>query len=154
MPHKASHLPSKMKMGASLKAVDQTLKTEACKGYNLKDCLHYQQKIEQITEMFERIYGLPDLSFFASSSEKINAANRKIPKRKAVEPPPEETDSEKCRRHQEMQKRIKMANGILSFLEHCIRSEKEFPDLTDDDALVGLQKEHEELSAQQESKPG
>ncbi|GFV91284.1 hypothetical protein TNCV_898031 [Trichonephila clavipes] len=79
---------------------------------------------------------------------------QKDPKRKAVEPPPEETDSDKCRRHQEMQKRIKMTNGRLSFLEHCIRSEKEFPDLTDDDALVGLQKEHEELSAQQEQTLG
>ncbi|GFV47524.1 hypothetical protein TNCV_904851 [Trichonephila clavipes] len=47
-----------------------------------------------------------------------------------------------------------MTNGRLSFLEHCIRSEKEFPDLTDDDALVGLQKEHEQLSAQQEQTLG
>ncbi|GFU73146.1 uncharacterized protein TNCV_294321 [Trichonephila clavipes] len=56
------------------------------------------------------------------------------PKRIAVEPPPEETDTDKCRRHKEMQKRIKMTNGRLSYLEHCIRSEKEFPDLTDADA--------------------
>ncbi|GFV61431.1 nucleic-acid-binding protein from transposon X-element [Trichonephila clavipes] len=61
---------------------------------------------------------------------------QKDPKRKAVQPPPEETDNDKCRRHKEIQKRIKMTNGRLSFLEHCIQSEKEFPDLTDDDALV------------------
>ncbi|GFU91776.1 hypothetical protein TNCV_3191631 [Trichonephila clavipes] len=61
---------------------------------------------------------------------------QKDPKKKAVEPPPEETDNDKCRRHKEIQKRIKMTNGRLSFLEHCIQSEKEFPDLTDDDALV------------------
>ncbi|GFW04825.1 nucleic-acid-binding protein from transposon X-element [Trichonephila clavipes] len=99
-------------------------------------------------------YGLPDLSFLNHPPGKDQRRKQKDPKRKAVEPPPEETDSEKCRRHQEMQKRIKMANGRLSFLEHCIRSEKEFPDLTDDDALVGLQKEHEELSAQQEQTLG
>ncbi|GFT86880.1 hypothetical protein TNCV_4599771 [Trichonephila clavipes] len=48
---------------------------------------------------------------------------QKDPKRKAVEPPPEVTESDKCRRHKEIQKRIKMTNGRLSFLEHCIRSE-------------------------------
>ncbi|GFV03934.1 hypothetical protein TNCV_2517501 [Trichonephila clavipes] len=42
-------------------------------------------------------------------------------------------------------------NGRLSFLEHCIQSEKEFPDLTDDDALVGFQNE---LSSQKEQKLG
>ncbi|GFU65829.1 hypothetical protein TNCV_567381 [Trichonephila clavipes] len=72
------------------------------------------------------------------------------PKRIAVEPPPEETDTDKCRRHKEMQKRIKMTNGRLSYLEHCIRSEKEFPDLTDADALVKFQNEHDELSSQKE----
>ncbi|GFV35334.1 nucleic-acid-binding protein from transposon X-element [Trichonephila clavipes] len=99
-------------------------------------------------------YGLPDLSFLHHPPGKDKRRKQKDPKRKAVEPPREETDSDKCRRHQEMQKRIKMTNGRLSFLEHCIRSEKEFPDLTDDDALVGLQKEHEELSAQQEQTLG
>ncbi|GFW97368.1 hypothetical protein TNCV_1091421 [Trichonephila clavipes] len=99
-------------------------------------------------------YSLPDYSSMLSPTGKDKRRKQKDPKRKAIEPPPEETDSEKCRRHQEMQKRIKMANGRLSFLEHCIRSEKEFPDLTDDDALVGLQKEHEELSAQQEQTLG
>ncbi|GFX08206.1 nucleic-acid-binding protein from transposon X-element [Trichonephila clavipes] len=79
---------------------------------------------------------------------------QKDPKRKAVEPPPEETDSDKCRRHKEIQKRIKMMNGRLSFLEHCIQSEKEFPDLTDDDALVGFQNEHDELSSQKEQNLG
>ncbi|GFX42549.1 hypothetical protein TNCV_260852 [Trichonephila clavipes] len=76
------------------------------------------------------------------------------PKRIAVKPPPEETDTDKCRRHQEMQKRIKMANGRLSYLEHCIRNEKEFPDLTDADALVKFQNEHDELSSQKEQKLG
>ncbi|GFW29802.1 hypothetical protein TNCV_3936691 [Trichonephila clavipes] len=76
------------------------------------------------------------------------------PKRIAVEPPPIETDTDKCHRHQEMQKRIKMANGRLSYLEHCIRSEKEFPDLTDADALVKFQNEHDELSSQKEQNLG
>ncbi|GFW37109.1 hypothetical protein TNCV_5020071 [Trichonephila clavipes] len=79
---------------------------------------------------------------------------QKDPKRKATEPPPKETDNDKCRRHKEIQKRIKMMNGRLSFLEHCIQSEKEFPDLTDDDALVGFQNEHDELSSQKEQNLG
>ncbi|GFW13298.1 hypothetical protein TNCV_3767151 [Trichonephila clavipes] len=79
---------------------------------------------------------------------------QKDPKKKAVESPPEETDNDKCRRHKEIQKRIKMMNGRLSFLEHCIQSEKEFPDLTDDDALVGFQNEHDELSTQKEQNLG
>ncbi|GFX62254.1 hypothetical protein TNCV_3306281 [Trichonephila clavipes] len=79
---------------------------------------------------------------------------QKEPKNKAAEPPPEETDNDKCRRHKEIQKRIKMTNGSLSFLEHCIKSEKEFPDLTDDDALIGYQKEHDELSSLKKHKLG
>ncbi|GFU49365.1 hypothetical protein TNCV_974751 [Trichonephila clavipes] len=79
---------------------------------------------------------------------------QKEPKKKAVEPPPGETDIDKCRRHKEIQKFIKKTNGRLSFLEHCIKSEKEFPDLTDDDALVGYEKEHDELSSQKEHKVG
>ncbi|GFY28296.1 uncharacterized protein TNCV_4396301 [Trichonephila clavipes] len=79
---------------------------------------------------------------------------QKEPKKKAAEPPPEETDNDKCRHHKEIQKRIKMTNGRLSFLEHCIKSEKEFPDLTDDDALIGYQKEHDELSSLKEHKLG
>ncbi|GFX11314.1 hypothetical protein TNCV_2803781 [Trichonephila clavipes] len=75
---------------------------------------------------------------------------QKDPKKKAVEPPPGETDNDKCRRHKEIQKNIKMKNGRLSFLEHCIQSEKEIPDLTDDDALVEYQKEYDELSSQKE----
>ncbi|GFW55723.1 hypothetical protein TNCV_121071 [Trichonephila clavipes] len=70
---------------------------------------------------------------------------QKDPKKKSVEPPPEETDNDKCRRHKEIQKRIKMMNGRLSFLEHCIQIEMEFPDLTDDDALVGFQNEMNSL---------
>ncbi|GFT39541.1 hypothetical protein TNCV_591681 [Trichonephila clavipes] len=88
----------------------------------------------------------------------VNRTNKRRkqpePKRIAVEPPPEETDTDKCRRHQEMQKRIKMTNGRLSYLEHCIRSEKEFPDLTDADALVKFQNEHDELSSQKEHNLG
>ncbi|GFY05985.1 nucleic-acid-binding protein from transposon X-element [Trichonephila clavipes] len=95
-------------------------------------------------------YTLPDYSMFYPTG-KDKRRKQKDPKRKAVEPPPEETDSEKCRRHQEMQKRIKMANGRLSFLEHCIRSEKEFPDLTDDDALVGLQKNMNSLLSREQT---
>ncbi|GFU44504.1 hypothetical protein TNCV_1506251 [Trichonephila clavipes] len=62
--------------------------------------------------------------------------------------------NDKCRRHKEIQKRIKMTNGRLSFLEHCIQSEKEFPDLTNDDALVEYQKERDELSSQKEHNLG
>ncbi|GFW49341.1 hypothetical protein TNCV_3058501 [Trichonephila clavipes] len=98
-------------------------------------------------------YGMPDTSFLIHTG-KDTRRKQKDPKRKAVEPPPEETDSDKCRRHKEIQKRIKMMNGRLSFLEHCIRSEKEFPDLTDADALVKFQNEHDELSSQKEQKLG
>ncbi|GFV19275.1 hypothetical protein TNCV_423551 [Trichonephila clavipes] len=79
---------------------------------------------------------------------------QKDPKKKAVEPPPGETDNDRCRRHKEIQKRIKMTNGRLSFLEHCIQSEKEFPDITDNDALVEYQKEYDELSSQKEQNLG
>ncbi|GFX33242.1 hypothetical protein TNCV_1796151 [Trichonephila clavipes] len=100
---------------------------------------------------------LPDyskLSMFQHPKGNDKRRKQKDPKRKAIEPPPEETDNDKCRRHKEIQKRIKMLNGRLSFLEHCIQSEKEFPDLTDDDALVGFQNEHDELSSQKEQKLG
>ncbi|GFU64679.1 hypothetical protein TNCV_876041 [Trichonephila clavipes] len=79
---------------------------------------------------------------------------QKEPKKKFAELPPVETDNDKCGHHKEIQKRIKMTNGRISFLEHCIKSEKEFPDLTDDDALIGYQKEHEELSSLKEHKLG
>ncbi|GFX03780.1 hypothetical protein TNCV_2113521 [Trichonephila clavipes] len=79
---------------------------------------------------------------------------QKEPKKKAAEPLPEETDNDKCRHHKENQKLIKMTNGRLSFLEHCIKREKEFPDLADDDALIGYQKEHDELSSLKEHKLG
>ncbi|GFS67100.1 uncharacterized protein TNCV_3416021 [Trichonephila clavipes] len=99
-------------------------------------------------------YTLPDCSYLFHPPGKDKRRKQKDPKRKAVEPPPEETDSDKCRRHKEIQKRIKMMNGRLSFLEHCIQSEKEFPDLTHDDALVGFQNEHDELSSQKEQNLG
>ncbi|GFT01858.1 hypothetical protein TNCV_4206191 [Trichonephila clavipes] len=79
---------------------------------------------------------------------------QKEPKKKAADPPPEETDNDKCRHHQEIQKLVKMMNGRLSFLEHCFKSEKKFPDLTDDDALVGYQKDQDELSSLKEHKLG
>ncbi|GFS52649.1 hypothetical protein TNCV_45331 [Trichonephila clavipes] len=106
------------------------------------------------TDQKHRIdYGMPDISFLIRTGRDLRR-KQTDPKRIAVEPPPEVTDSDKCRRHQEMQKRIKMANGRLSYLEHCIRSEKEFPDLTDADALVKFQNEHDELSSQKEQKLG
>ncbi|GFT27081.1 hypothetical protein TNCV_4675981 [Trichonephila clavipes] len=37
-------------------------------------------------------------------------------------------------------------SGCLTFLEHYIRCEKEFPDLTDDANLVGYQKDYNDLS--------
>ncbi|GFX23719.1 hypothetical protein TNCV_3596611 [Trichonephila clavipes] len=77
---------------------------------------------------------------------------QKEPKKKAAEPPFEEIDNDKCRHHKEIQKLIKMMKGRFSFLEHCIKSEKEFPDLTDDDALIGHLKEHDELSSLKEDK--
>ncbi|GFT40810.1 hypothetical protein TNCV_4619611 [Trichonephila clavipes] len=39
---------------------------------------------------------------------------QKEPKKKAVEPPPGETDNDKCRRHKEIQKRIKMRRMVDS----------------------------------------
>ncbi|GFT45114.1 hypothetical protein TNCV_1736961 [Trichonephila clavipes] len=65
---------------------------------------------------------------------------QKEPKKKAAEPPPEETDNDKCRQHKEIQKFIKMTNGRLSFLEHCIKSEKVISKRTRDE-LSSL-KEH------------
>ncbi|GFV96862.1 hypothetical protein TNCV_4350751 [Trichonephila clavipes] len=44
--------------------------------------------------------------------------------------------------------------GRLSFLEHCIKSEKEFSDLTDDAVLVGYQKDYDELASLKEHKRG
>ncbi|GFT02495.1 hypothetical protein TNCV_1487231 [Trichonephila clavipes] len=79
---------------------------------------------------------------------------QKDPKKKAAEPPPQETDNDKCCHHKEIQKLIKMTNGRLSFLEHCIKSEKKFPDLTDDDTLIGYLKEHDEISSLKEHKLG
>ncbi|GFU49707.1 hypothetical protein TNCV_3623811 [Trichonephila clavipes] len=100
---------------------------------------------------------LPDFTK-TSKSQPIKGNDKRLkqkdPKRKATEPPPEKTDNDKCRRHKEIKKRIKMMNGRLSFLEHCIQSEKEFPDLTNDDALVGFQNEHDELSSQKEQNLG
>ncbi|GFY20281.1 hypothetical protein TNCV_209131 [Trichonephila clavipes] len=57
--------------------------------------------------------GMPDLSYIFHPPGKDTRRKQKDPKRKAVEPPPEETDSDKCRRHKEIQKRIKMMNGRL-----------------------------------------
>ncbi|GFV05406.1 hypothetical protein TNCV_226171 [Trichonephila clavipes] len=79
---------------------------------------------------------------------------QKEPKKKATDPPPKETDNDQCRRHKEIQKFVKMMTGRLSFLEHCIKSEKEFPDLTDDAALVGYQKDYDELASLKEHKLG
>ncbi|GFW18651.1 hypothetical protein TNCV_1369051 [Trichonephila clavipes] len=47
-----------------------------------------------------------------------------------------------------------MMTGRLSFLEHYIKSKKEFPDLTDDAALVGYQKDYDELASLKEHKLG
>ncbi|GFY09709.1 putative RNA-directed DNA polymerase from transposon X-element [Trichonephila clavipes] len=77
---------------------------------------------------------------------------QKEPKKKATDPPPKETDND--RRHKEIQKYVKRMAGRLSFLEHCIKSEKEFPDLTDDAALVGYQKDYDELASLKEHKLG
>ncbi|GFV75997.1 nucleic-acid-binding protein from transposon X-element [Trichonephila clavipes] len=79
---------------------------------------------------------------------------QKEPKKKAADTPPDETDNDKCRHHKEIQKFVKMLNGRLSFLEHCNKSEKEFPDLADDDALVEYLKDHDELSSLKEHKLG
>ncbi|GFX23141.1 hypothetical protein TNCV_2933051 [Trichonephila clavipes] len=42
--------------------------------------------------------------------------------------------------------------GRLTFLEHCISSEKEFPDLNDDAILVGYQNEYDDLVSLKEQK--
>ncbi|GFU44922.1 hypothetical protein TNCV_4234531 [Trichonephila clavipes] len=79
---------------------------------------------------------------------------KKEPKKKAIDPTPKETDNDQCRRHKEIQKFVKMMTGRLSFLEHCIKREKEFPDLTDDATLVGYQKDYDELASLKENKLG
>ncbi|GFW58631.1 hypothetical protein TNCV_1579631 [Trichonephila clavipes] len=88
----------------------------------------------------------------APGNDKRRKEKRTKKKKRATDPPPKETDNDKCRRHNEIQKFVKMMNGRLSFLEHCIKSKKEFPDLTDDDALVGYQKDYDELSSLKEHK--
>ncbi|GFV51374.1 nucleic-acid-binding protein from transposon X-element [Trichonephila clavipes] len=45
-------------------------------------------------------------------------------------------------------------NGRLTFLEHCISSEKEFPELTDDANLVDYQKDYDDLVSLKEQKLG
>ncbi|GFY70793.1 hypothetical protein TNIN_225831 [Trichonephila inaurata madagascariensis] len=47
-----------------------------------------------------------------------------------------------------------MMSGRLAFLEHCIRSEKEFPDLTDDAILAAYQKDYDDLVSFKEHKMG
>ncbi|GFV19257.1 hypothetical protein TNCV_533001 [Trichonephila clavipes] len=47
-----------------------------------------------------------------------------------------------------------MMTGRLSFLEHCINNEKEFPDLTDDATLVDYQKDYDDLASLKEHKLG
>ncbi|GFU09017.1 hypothetical protein TNCV_1318871 [Trichonephila clavipes] len=79
---------------------------------------------------------------------------QKEPKKKATDPPPKETDNDRCRHYKEIQKDVKMMPGRLSFLEHCINSEKEFPNLTDDATLVGYQKYYDHLASLKEHKLG
>ncbi|GFY58320.1 hypothetical protein TNIN_340321 [Trichonephila inaurata madagascariensis] len=69
-------------------------------------------------------------------------------------PPPIVPDLDKCRQHKELSKDIKMMNGCLAFLEHCIRSEKEFPELANDDALATYQKAYDDLVSLKEHKMG
>ncbi|GFW54568.1 hypothetical protein TNCV_5109421 [Trichonephila clavipes] len=88
----------------------------------------------------------------ATRERKPKKKKRRKKKEKATDSPPKETDNDKCRRHKEIQKFVKMMNGRLLFLEHCIKSEKEFPDLTDDDALVGYQKVYDEPSSLKEGR--
>ncbi|GFY65958.1 hypothetical protein TNIN_378351 [Trichonephila inaurata madagascariensis] len=47
-----------------------------------------------------------------------------------------------------------MMNGRLAFLEHCIRSEKEFLDLADDATLAAYQKDYDDLVSLKEHKVG
>ncbi|GFU90697.1 hypothetical protein TNCV_3089831 [Trichonephila clavipes] len=95
-------------------------------------------------------------SRYARQTTQSNDKRRKQkePKKKAVDPPPKETDNDRCRHHKEIQKDVKMMTGRLSFLEHCINSEKEFPDLTDDVTLVGYQKDYDDLASLKEHKLG
>ncbi|GFV38653.1 hypothetical protein TNCV_4412071 [Trichonephila clavipes] len=77
---------------------------------------------------------------------------QKEPKKKATDPPPKITDHDRCRHHKEIQKDVKLMTGRLTFLEHCISSEKDFPDFTDDDILVGYQKYYDDLVSLKEQK--
>ncbi|GFW13509.1 hypothetical protein TNCV_1209751 [Trichonephila clavipes] len=69
-------------------------------------------------------------------------------------PPPTIPDLDRCRQHKELKKDISMMNGRLAFLEHCIRSEKEFSDLTDDATLAAYQKDYDDLASLKERKTG
>ncbi|GFX50724.1 nucleic-acid-binding protein from transposon X-element [Trichonephila clavipes] len=77
---------------------------------------------ESFSKFFPPLPESVNESFAKSRRENDKRRKQKDPKRKAVEPPPEVTESDKCRRHKEIQKRIKMTNGRLSFLEHCIQN--------------------------------
>ncbi|GFY52365.1 hypothetical protein TNIN_79121 [Trichonephila inaurata madagascariensis] len=82
---------------------------------------------------------------------------QKDTKKKATgppDPPPKIPDREKCRLHKELQKDISMMCGRHMFLEHCIRSEKDFSDLTDDAPLAGYQKDYDDLVSLKENKLG
>ncbi|GFX13644.1 hypothetical protein TNCV_1921571 [Trichonephila clavipes] len=79
---------------------------------------------------------------------------QKEPKKKAIDPPPKTSNHDRCRHHKEIQKDVKLMTGRLTFLEHCISSEKEFPDLTDNAILVGYQNEYDDLTSLKEQKLG
>ncbi|GFS39024.1 hypothetical protein TNIN_404221 [Trichonephila inaurata madagascariensis] len=67
---------------------------------------------------------------------------QKGPKKKAANPPPTVHDQDRCRLHNELKKDINMMNRCLAYLEHCIRSEKEFPD---DANLADYQNDYDDL---------
>ncbi|GFW39960.1 hypothetical protein TNCV_5116431 [Trichonephila clavipes] len=79
---------------------------------------------------------------------------QKDPKKKVTDPPTETPDIDRCRHHKWIQKDIKLMTGRLTLLEHCINSEKEFPDLTNDANFVGYQKDYGDLVSLNEQKLG
>ncbi|GFX81910.1 hypothetical protein TNCV_2571101 [Trichonephila clavipes] len=56
--------------------------------------------------------------------------------------PPTTPDLDNYRKHIDLKKNIVQMKKRLTFQEHCIRTEKEFPDLTDDTTLAAYQKDY------------
>ncbi|GFT44830.1 hypothetical protein TNCV_3688681 [Trichonephila clavipes] len=98
-----------------------------------------------------------DVEFLMRNTQPAAPDNKKRRKQKDLEKspsdhPPTVPDLDRCRQHKELKKDINMMNGRLAFLEHCICSEKEIPDLTNDATLAAYQKDYDGLVSLKERK--